>query len=293
MNDYILSIPFDFQKDLSKHAYISYGSEEVLFLYTEKEIKALERSPNIQKTLELPITSDYQISIPYGLKSKANMPDSVVFLKTPTKIEIWGKSKFKKYINADGTLSKELPEHSAAIEIVCEHIQFHRDTVTPVKNVESKKEKVSLLAIRRDLRHLEDRSALPMIIFCVYFFIRIIISGFNGNTFLFIGCLLSLITIYVNRWLTENYTFQNKKTFIALLFIPLGLFSWLFWCYLIFYKGLWSLTMLKHHFSFIIIIKSIIYTVFGYITLNYFYKLTEIERSIRHGKFEIIKEDKK
>lgn len=109
---------------------------------------------------------------------------------------------------------------------------------------------------------------LPIFIFSIVQIIKV--GNEKDYLLLFIGCILSSA-------FTFGYMAKGQKRNMRTMLLSLaGFIPWIFGLYIFFVRGIGSVFELKNDFSFVVILKAIIFIFIGYKLLGKFYQITEI-----------------
>lgn len=108
-----ISLPSKFRKEVGKKVVITHGLDSCLFLYTEKEWKAITEKLGslgmgqadmrgfnrfmLAGASEVLVDSVGRILIPEHLRSFANIKDKVVFTGVFSRIEVWNEKTWESY----------------------------------------------------------------------------------------------------------------------------------------------------------------------------------------------------
>lgn len=143
--------------------------------------------------------------------------------------------------------------------------------------------------ILENLSSLATRATLPLLLVFVYCLVQLIQAESNNNDFLIIllGSVLSFFAVIGYIIWIFSFAPNKKKGWVAFLLVTSGWIPWIMACYLVFYKGFYSLINLRFGFSFILIIKSILAILIGYNLVSKFSKITDIGTAVSDKKIII------
>lgn len=96
---------------------------------------------------------------------------------------------------------------------------------------------------------------------------------------LVVGSVLSGLALFGYGFLTS----KGPKSWARSLVAFGGLIPYLFGCYLVFYRGLWSLTALLNGFSWTLLVKPLGFVVLGYVVVVGIYRISEFVRKVDEG----------
>lgn len=151
---------------------------------------------------------------------------------------------------------------------------------------QAKKSGVTYSAALEHLSALAVRGSIPLVLISLYSILQLFRYGPDNHDYLvlLVGSVISGAAIigYVISILV--YGLEGKRSYVAMFLTFFGFIPWIFGSYLVLYKGFWSLKDLIDDFSFIVLLKSAFYIVFGYIVVSKFYQITEFGRKIDRDK---------
>jgi hypothetical protein len=138
------------------------------------------------------------------------------------------------------------------------------------------------ILIQRETSMCIGRITLPLLFIVGYGIGQIVMYGFSQfeSLFLLVGTILTLTLAFCYGMINVMRAYGSPKKLWMMFAAIGGLFPYLFFLYLFFYSGLWSLSYLVNGFSLFPIFKTIAFCLLAYFALNKFYKLTEIGRIV-------------
>ncbi len=124
--------------------------------------------------------------------------------------------------------------------------------------------------------------------FLIYAIVELIKNGYSVESLIvLLGSIFSTIGSLTYAVSIQIYGARNKKSWWALLLVPLGFIPYIFGCYLCFYMGFWKLIKLFSNFSFWGLVLSLASIIFGYLIVRTIWKISEIGRAISDKRIKI------
>jgi hypothetical protein len=132
--------------------------------------------------------------------------------------------------------------------------------------------------ISRETESTLARAMTPVLIILVFSIIQGIRFGLGTSDYvwLFLGSIVSVIAMFTYGMVPILLARGSPKRGWMRLAALGGNLPYLFLLYIFFYRGLWSIASLFSGFSFIPVLKAIVFCGLGYRALKNFHKITEI-----------------
>jgi membrane-bound ClpP family serine protease len=138
-----------------------------------------------------------------------------------------------------------------------------------------------------------SRLATYPILLCGLIAVGSTVQGIRGGmttnlVILLFGAILSAAGIFIFILAILLYGIPKKRSIAATLSALIGFAPWMFGSYLVFYKGFWSLNYLFSDFHLWGLAQSLMFIFVGFVIVQRFYRITEVERSISDGRIMIV-----
>ena len=145
----------------------------------------------------------------------------------------------------------------------------------------------SPLGSQAELSKFLGKIGIPYFIAFIYGIIRLVKYGVCDwqGAVMAIGAVLSIVGLV--SYYTSYEEFHNKKSWLGMLLAFLGFIPYLFGCFLVFYKGFWSLKYLFNSFSFWKLVAPFLWIIVGYRIVAQLHMMTEFLRAIDKGRIKI------
>lgn len=184
-----------------------------------------------------------------------------------------------------GSILKKIVDWALKYNSVEELLSGLKNLSNPI--IDSDKKTLSVTELKNQFINLAVYAFLALIPILIYSIVQLIRFGWSGNyLFLLFGSLLSFVGLimYITNELINGI--KKKKSFTAMFLVTGCLFPWFLGTYLVI-NNLWALKGLVNEFSILILLRSLIFIVLGYIIVKKTYQITEIGRLMSDGSLII------